>query len=304
MHIALTGASGFIGSVVARRLAERGHTVTALVRATSRRDHVEPYVARFVVGEQADETAWPDLLGDADCVVHDSVDWDAIKANDLDRHLASNLVASIRLLHAAGDRQFVFMSTIAVHHDMRPRWGGIVDEDHPVRPSTLYGAYKAAVEEHMWTAHFQRGVSTCAIRPCAVYGIDPRLERSVGYPIVARVQRERRFDRAGGGKFVHVDDVAEVVTRAVGNPEAAGTVLNMADCYARWTDLARMAADALGLEAEIDDTSPAQSKNRFSKEAVAALGVPMDRGHDGLRAHIGALIEQMRVERPELLASG
>jgi nucleoside-diphosphate-sugar epimerase len=293
MHIAVTGVSGFIGSVIVRHLKEAGHTVVGLVRAASRRDHVGPFVDRFVVGDQADESIWPDLLEGADCIIHNSVDWRPLKSGDLAGHLQSNLLASIRLLHAAASRQFVFISTIAVHHDMRPRWGGLIDEDHPTRPGSLYGAYKAAIEAHLWAAHFGEGANVCAVRPCGVYGIDPNLERSIGYTIIERLRQQGRYDKAGGGKFVHVEDVAAVVAAVVGNGEANGRVYNLADCYARWADLAQMAAEIMGLDADIDMSSPAQPKNTFAKDAARSLGVPLDRGHAGLREHLRLLIERM-----------
>ncbi|MHC5115027.1 MAG: NAD-dependent epimerase/dehydratase family protein [Planctomycetota bacterium] len=291
MHVALTGASGFIGSVLARHLREAGHGVTALVRARSRRDHIEAFVDRFVVGEQADESAWPDLLDGADAIIHNTVDWQALRETDPSRHLNDNLLASLRLLQASAPRQFVFMSTIAVHHDMRPRWSGRIDEDHPMRPSTLYGAYKASIEVHLWEQHFRHDRHTSALRPCAVYGIDPNLSRSIGYPMIAKVRDERRFDKAGGGKFVHVDDVAAATVATLGNPAASGKAYNLADCYARWGDLAVMIAEILGVDAEVDLSSPADPKNVFTKDATQSLGIRMDRGHEGLRAHLGELIE-------------
>ncbi|MHC4946756.1 MAG: NAD-dependent epimerase/dehydratase family protein [Planctomycetota bacterium] len=291
MRVALTGVSGFIGSCVARRLAEHGHRVTGLVRPASRRDHVEAVVDRFVEGAQEDDRAWPALLDGADAVVHNSADWGVFKTPvDLDRHLASNVVGSIRLLHAAIPRRFVFMSTIAVHHDMRPRWAGRIDEDHPLRPGMLYGAYKAAVEDHLWAAHATHGVGFCALRPCAVYGIDPKPERSIGQPIIASIRAGRPFTRAGGGKFVHVEDVAAVAVAALETPEPPNTAVNLADCYVRWADWAQMAADLLGVKAEIDFSSPPAAKNEFTKDAAAALGVPLDRGHAGIRTHLETLI--------------
>ena len=293
MRVAITGVSGFIGSFIARHLKDAGHSVTGLVRPTSRRDHLESSVDRFVVGDQADESIWPDLIEAADCLIHNAVDWQPLKSDDLAGHLRSNLLASLKLLDAAGSRQFVFISTIAVHHDMRPRWGGVVDEDHPTRPGSVYGAYKAAVEAHLWAAHFSRDANVCALRPCAVYGLDPDLKRSVGYPIIEQLRRERRYDKPGGGKFVHVEDVAAAAAAVVGNPDANGKVYNLADCYARWADLAVMASEEMGLEAEIDLTSPAQPKNVFTRDAAQSLGVKLDRGHDGLRAHLRELIAVM-----------
>ncbi len=292
MRIAITGVSGFIGSVLAGHLREAGHSVTGLVRSTSRREHVEAVVDRFVVGDQADATAWPDLLEGADCVVHNSVDWQPLdKHLDLDVHLQSNLVGSIALLVAAAPRQFIFVSTVSVHHDILPRWMGLIDEDHPLRPRGLYGAYKAAVEAHLWDAHYRTGQSTCAVRPCGVYGIDPNLKRSIGYPIIGDIRAGKPYSRAGGGKFVHVADVAAAVTAAVGNPDSAGKAYNLVDCYARWADWAAITADLLGVDVDIDKSSPDRPVNEFSKEAARSLGVNLDRGHDGIRDHIASLIE-------------
>jgi len=304
MHIALTGASGFIGSVICREANAAGHSITALVRESSRRDHVRPHVDRFVIGDQADRDAWPALLDGADAVIHNSVDWimwrHADQPDAFSRHLQSNLVASIELLRHAAPRPFVFLSTIAVHHDMRPRWNALIDEDHPLRPNTDYGAYKAAVEAHLWADHFRSGRHTAAIRPCAVYGIDPKLERSQGHPIIRRIADERRFDKPGGGKFVHVDDVARACLAACTSKTAAGRPVNLVDCYARWADWANYAAEALGIEADIDCSSPDRPKNHFSKDAARELlGVPLERGHEGIRTAVHELIGAMR-QRGEL----
>ncbi len=297
MRIALTGASGFIGSHIAEHLARCGHQVTALVRETSRRDHIEPFVDRFVVGDQSDDSVWPDLLDGAGCVIHNSIDWQPTdEGEDFDRHLQTNLVGSLRLLQAARDKHFVFISTIAVHHDMRPRWQGQIDEDHPLRPGSWYGAYKAAVEPHLWAAHFSREQHTCAIRPCGVYGVDPNLERSHFYKQIKRLraaaEKGETYSKPGGGKFVHVEDVAAVAAAVVGNPEASGKPYNLVDCYARWADWAKMACDIMRLRVDIDMSSPEKPTNTFKKDRVQALGVNMNRGHDGIRAYLQDLIER------------
>ncbi len=296
MRIALTGVSGFIGSEIARRLHGAGHAVTGLVRESSRRDHVEPFVDRFVVGDHADERCFEALLDGADCVVHNSINWQTMTGErvDFDEHIQSNVLGSLRFLRASSPRQFIFLSTIAVHHDMRERWGGRVDEDHPLRPGTDYGAYKAAIEAHLWAENFKNGRQTAAIRPCAVYGMDPRLDRTIGYPIVRRIMDGKNFRKQGGGKFVHVDDVAAAVVAIVGNEEAAGKAFNMVDCYARWADWAQIIAELLNADIEIDFSSPAEPRNVFVKDAVQGLGVAMDRGHEGIRKHAAELIEVMQ----------
>ncbi|MED6306383.1 MAG: NAD(P)-dependent oxidoreductase, partial [Planctomycetota bacterium] len=233
MRVAITGASGFIGAALVREAHARGHAVSALVRETSRTDHIEGLVDRLVVGTHEDPAVHQQLLDGVDAVIHNSFDWHSLKQGDLVEHMRSNMVGSIDLLQAAGDRHFVYMSSIAVHHHMHPDWQGRIDETHPIRPGTFYGALKAAIEAHMWAANAERGQPVSSIRPCAVYGIDPTLKRSIGWPIITRLRKDARFDRAGGGKFVHVEDVAAATVACLGNERATPAVYNLVDCYAR-----------------------------------------------------------------------
>jgi len=295
MRIAITGVSGFLGSFIARRLHAQGHTISGLVRPTSRRDHISAVVDRFVTGSQEEDSGWPALLEGADCVVHNSVDRSAFGEDGYPGlHLQANLVGSIKFLKASAPRQFIFISSIAVHHDMRPRWGGVIDEDHPLRPASDYGAYKAAVEAHLWAEHFSEGRHTSAVRPCGVYGLDPELSRSHGYDMINDIRAGKPVRKPGGGKWIHVEDVASAVAAIVGNPGAAGKPYNMVDCYARYADWAGMAAEVLGTRADVDASSAAQPKNTFSKGAVQGLGVAMDRGHEGIREHLRQLAAAMR----------
>ncbi len=293
MQVALTGVSGFIGSAIARHLHGAGHSVIGLVRPGSRRDHLEPWVARLEVGDQADPGARARLLEGADSIVHNSFDWEPLRRDppDLRAHLLSNLMGAIEFLEAGGGRPFVYMSSVAVHHAISDRWQGLIDEDHPLRPASAYGACKAAVEAHLWAAHHGRGWHCCALRPAAVYGIDPRRERSIGWTILDAVLAGRPYTRPGGGKFVHVDDVAAATVAALSNPAAAGRAIDLADCYARWSDLARMACELAGVEVEVDESSPPAPRNQFSKDAARELGVRLDRGHEGIREHLRELLE-------------
>ena len=290
MKVALTGASGFIGSVIAKHLSEQGHSVTALVRQTSNRSHIEQYVSQFITGNHDDIESTAALIDDADVVIHNSFDWDALQNGSIQDHLLSNLQGSINLLESSGQRHFIYISSIAVHHQMHDNWKGEIDETHPLRPGSMYGACKAAMEAHLWQAYTTRNQPVTAIRPCGVYGIDPKLSRSIGCTIVEFVQQGKPYARKGGGKFVHVDDVAAATVASIGNHDATPNVYNLVDCYARWADWAAIAADVTGSEIEIDMSSPATPVNMFDKTlAQHDLGVHLERGLDGIKTHIEEL---------------
>ncbi len=291
MRIALTGVSGFIGSVIAQQAAAAGYEVVGLVRPTSQRAHVVKVVHRFVEGTHDDPAAVASLLDGADAIIHNSFDWDAVRSGDFARHMKTNVEGSVAMLHAAGGRPFVYMSSVSVFHAILDRWNGRLDADHPTRPGSEYGAAKASVEAHLWARHAECGQPFAAIRPAAVYGIDPLLNRSIGAPIITALRRDGTYTRAGGGKFVHVDDVAAATLAAL--KKTCG-VYHLADCYARWGDLAVMAADLLSITADIDLTSPEKPRNMFMTDDVQHdLGVSLDRGHAGIRTHLAHLIDVM-----------
>jgi len=291
MNVAITGASGFIGSVIAKHACEYGHTVTALVRETSNRSHIDQYVNEFVTGTHDDATAVSELIDNADVVIHNSFDWAALQNGNVQSHYESNLRGSINLLEASDQRHFIYISSIAVHHHMHGRWEGSIDETHPTRPGSSYGACKAAVEAHIWAANASNSQQVTAIRPCAVYGIDPNQERSIGWPIVQTIKAGKPYTKLGGGKFVHVDDVAAATVACIDNPKATPNVYNLVDCYARWADWALLVAEEIGCEVEIDQSSPETPKNTFITTNVANdLSVMLNRGTDGIRKQIQDLI--------------
>ena len=79
----------------------------------------------------------------------------------------------------------------------------------------------------------------------------------------------------------------------LGNKQAADRPYNLADCYARWSDWAKMAAEILKIRPEITVTSPAEPDNTFDKAAAQGLGVRLDRGLDGIARHLEELIVEM-----------
>ena len=301
MLVSLTGASGLIGSYTAAALHRAGHRVRALVRESSRRDHIEPFVAEWVVGAQNDGESAGRLADGADALIHNSVSWDRSAQTELP-DLQDNLMGSLGLLEAcrlAGVRQFIFVSSVAVYHEIPDSAGGRISEETVTWPSSTYGALKAAVEAHLKAYHARYQMNTSAWRPAAVYGVDPNLRRSQWYELIDRARRGEVIDEARGGKITHVQDVADALTLAVGDETVAGQLFNLVDRYIYWEEVARLAREITGSAARIESRAGMGPKNQFdTRKAIAFFDrhgnrVGLRRGTEGVRKYIAELLQQI-----------
>jgi nucleoside-diphosphate-sugar epimerase len=299
MLIALTGASGFVGSHTAQALHRAGHDTRALVRSASRRDHIEPYVHQFHEGEQHDPQALAGLVAGVDAVIHAAVDWNA-RQESPSPNFKRNVSASLELLEAArlaGVGQFVFVSSVAVYHDILQ--DRKLDENHPTWPSSIYGAYKAAIEPHLKAYHFSYGMNTSSWRPAAVYGLDPHLPRSQWYDLVKTAQEGGSIDTAQGGKITHVQDVADALTLAIGDDGVAGQFYNLVDGYMYWQGAAELAKELTGSEAVIADRAGEGPKNSFDTSKASAFfkrhgnTLALNRSVEGVREYVKELLARM-----------
>ena len=104
MKVALTGATGFIGSHVLTELHEHGHEVTALVRDDTQADIVKARGATPAVADLYDRPAVVSLLEDADRAIHTASPGDATTA-DMDSAVArlGDYFAEVLLLDQGTD---------------------------------------------------------------------------------------------------------------------------------------------------------------------------------------------------------
>ncbi|MDQ3441715.1 MAG: NAD(P)-dependent oxidoreductase [Planctomycetota bacterium] len=299
MLVALTGASGFVGSYTARALHARGHTVRALVRAGSRRDHIAPYVAEWREGELHDPQALAGLVAGAEAVIHNGVDWSIREIPTL--NFERNVLGSLKLLEAARQanvEQFLFVSSVAVYHTILP--DRPLDETHPTWPSSTYGAYKAAIEPHLLTYHQTFGLNTSSWRPAAIYGVDPKLDRSQWFNLIRAAKEGGHVSTAQGGKITHVQEVADALTLAVGDEMVAGQFYNLVDGYMYWQVAAEFAKERSGSSAQIDDRKGTGPKNQFdTRKAIEFFDrhgnrTALRRGHEGVRAYVEELLTHLR----------
>lgn len=301
MLIALTGATGFVGTYTAQSLHRAGHQVRALVRRASKREHVAPYVAEWRFGDQADPQAQAGLVAGADAVIHNSADWEALARGPVP-NFENNVLGSLRLLEAArlaGVEQFLFVSSVAVYHEIHNQPNPAITEEHPAWPSGLYGAYKAAIEPHLKAYQTTYGMNTSAWRPAAIYGVDPIVTKSQWYELIQAAKEGKTISTDKGGKITHVQDVADALTLAVGDPSVAGEFYNLVDCYLYWQQAAEFAKEISGSSGTIEDRKGTGPKNQFdTARAVAFFNrhgnvIGLRRGAEGVQAYVRELLGRL-----------
>ncbi|MCX7038940.1 MAG: NAD(P)-dependent oxidoreductase, partial [Spirochaetes bacterium] len=168
MKIAVTGATGFIGSHLCESFIARGHEVTCLVRNPGKLRWIAGLPVRLVPGDLESPEALKDFVARQDIVVHAA---GLTKARTLEEYLHANVGGTERLLQAirAHDprisRFFYFSSQAA----MGPSSANApLTEDGAQNPVSLYGRSKSLAEKSM--QNFRDALPMTVIRPPAVYG--------------------------------------------------------------------------------------------------------------------------------------
>jgi nucleoside-diphosphate-sugar epimerase len=156
MKVALTGATGFIGSHILTELLEHGHSVTALVRDASHADTVANRGATATVVDLYDRAAVVGLLRDADAAIHTASPGDATSA-DLDSAVADAAIEAF----AGSGKPYLQISGLWIYGN-----NPSVDEQSPIDSPPLV-AWKEQIERRVLAAPDMRGV---LIAPGVAYG--------------------------------------------------------------------------------------------------------------------------------------
>lgn len=175
MRVFLTGATGFIGSGIAKALRDRGDDVRALVRSPEKAKELEEAGVELVAGSLADGDSIRSAMEGCDAVIHNAAVYEVgIKKSERPAMYEANVVGTENVLGAALDAKVpkvVYVSTVGVFGNTK---GEIVEEGYE-----HHGEYCSYYEETKVLAHkvaarlIGEGLPCVIVQPGGVYGFPP-----------------------------------------------------------------------------------------------------------------------------------
>ncbi|WP_099190202.1 dTDP-glucose 4,6-dehydratase [Tepidibacter mesophilus] len=261
MNILVTGGAGFIGRWVVKRLLEEGHCIAALDNLSNGRiENIEEFKNdnkfKFIEGDIKDELLLDKIFNDnkfdiiyhlaASINVQDSID-------DPKTTFYNDTVGTFNILERAkiqmfgknakmdGDKwildekeekyscKVVFMSTCMVY-DKSDEKG--INELHPTKPVSPYGASKIAAENMVLSYHYSYRIPTVVIRPFNTYGPFQKTggEGGVVAIFAKNVLEGKDLDIYGSGKqtrdLLYVKDCANFVVESGYCDKVNGEIVN------------------------------------------------------------------------------
>lgn len=276
MKVALTGATGFIGSHVLTELQQHGHEVTALVRDDAQAEIVAARGATPAVADLYDRPVVASLLGNADGAIHTASPGDATSAN-----LDSAVVDAVTGAFAGTGKPYLQISGLWIY-GVNP---AITEESAFHAPALV--AWKEPIEGRVLGAGEMRGV---VIVSGVAYG-----DGGGGIPgLLLGSPRDEagRLIMLGTGQqhwaTVHVADLADAFRRVLEDDSARGRYVigNGANpTLAELTQAAAVAAGAPGAVPGSDDEARARLGEYFAEVLLLDQGTAAARARTELGWH-------------------
>jgi len=207
----VTGASGFVGSAVARALAANGVAVRVLVRSSSPRTNLEGTGFQVVEGDMRDEASMRRAMQGARYLFHVAADY-RLWARDPEEIVRNNREGTrnvMRAAKAAAIEKIVYTSSVAA---LKPLEGSAADETSRHTEETAIGAYKrskVAAERVVEQMVAQEGLPAVIVSPSTPIGPRDVKPTPTGRIIVEAASGRMPAFVDTGLNLVHVDDVAE-----------------------------------------------------------------------------------------------
>ena len=226
-EVLVTGAAGYTGSFLVRKLVARGVSVRGLVRDTSDTTHLAHLPVRWLRGNVYDPALIREAVEGVSTIFHLATPYRRALASARemhDVHVVSTQLLAYEATRTKTPPRFVHVSTVGVHgHIEEPP----ADESYPMQPRDDYQETKAQAE--VWITEFGReeGLPVTVVRPAAIFGPGDRRLFKVFWMVAHRL-----VPVVGSGKhlyhLVHVDDLTDFMIlvskdlRAIGETYICG----------------------------------------------------------------------------------
>jgi UDP-N-acetyl-alpha-D-quinovosamine dehydrogenase len=229
-QVLVTGANGFVGKALCRKLLSAGHAVTAAVRSASA--DVADEISSIVVGDVNAQTDWQEALTETEVVVHLAARVHVMvdKAQDPLAAFQEVNVAGTRNLAlqaaAKGVQRLIFLSSIKVNgeHNNNP-----FTADDTAAPQDPYAVSKWEAEQLLQGISHDTGMGVVIIRPPLVYGpgVKGNLQRlcqliQTGVPLPFGLIKNKR-------SMVNLDNLCDLIALCTEHQQAAGELFLVSD---------------------------------------------------------------------------
>ncbi|MDA0306429.1 MAG: NAD-dependent epimerase/dehydratase family protein [Proteobacteria bacterium] len=210
--ILVTGASGFVGSAVLRKLLDRGHDVRALLRPGSDRRNLEGLSVDIAEGDLLDAASLKPALKGCRGLFHVAADY-RLWAPDPKPMFSANVDGTRSLLLTAGEtgvERIVYTSSVAVLGLLPGE--AVSDEETPVTFDDMIGPYKQSkflAEEEVRGLVENEGLAVVIVNPSTPIGPRDIKPTPTGRLIVDAATGKMPAYVDTGLNVAHVDDVAE-----------------------------------------------------------------------------------------------
>ncbi len=209
--VLITGASGFVGSAVARALLASGHRVRALVRTTSPRTNLDLAGLQIAEGDMRDPVAVARAADGARYVFHVAADY-RLWARNPDEIIRNNVEGTrvvLQAARAAAVERIVYTSSVAALRLTAD--GAPADESIMLSEDAAIGAYKrskVAAEALALKMAADDGLPVVIVNPSTPIGPRDVRPTPTGRIIVEAASGRMPAFVDTGLNLVHVDDVA------------------------------------------------------------------------------------------------